>query len=139
MAENNTLGARLKTFQVRHLPESSSKRAIIPASGSGVGFVTRFNPEWAPILDKETFEHQMKEVRVFDQVNHICYKVYNDKKAEALKSIPTFIHNQLKTALLLISLSLFAILVFSYIDAFYNSPMWQTVTFYTICGLATVF
>lgn len=131
-------GARLKTFQVRYLPENSVSRSIVPASGSGVGFVTKYNPEWEAVIDADTFAREIKEVDCSHQINHICYKVYNDKKAEATKSIPSIIHNQLRVALCMIALALFSLLTFSYFDRYYETESWQSAALYGTCGLALV-
>lgn len=131
-------GARLKAFQMRYLPENSDTRSIIPASGSGVGFVTKYNPEWEPVIDKDSFEREIKEVDPSNQINHLCYKVYNDKKAEASKSIPSIVHKWLQIALFMIGLALFALLSFSYFDKYYETDSWQQVALYGTCGLALV-
>lgn len=128
-----------KAAGTSYLPENTKTRSIIPSSQSGVGFRSKYNPEWAAVIDQATFEKEIKEVCLSDvQVNSICYKVYQAKKQEANKSITTGTYNMMTLALALIVLSVVCTATFCYIETLYTYGNAPRILLYSTCSAAGV-
>jgi hypothetical protein len=110
----------------------------IPSSRTGVGFLPKFSPEWASVIDVATFKNEIKEVIFSHQINSICYKVYQDKEKEANKSISNGTYNLMTAALALVILSVICAAVFCYIEPLYTIDNASTILLFSTCGAAGV-
>lgn len=136
MASDNS--GQVKQIGGNFLPENTRTRSIIPSSRTGVGFLSKFNPEWTPVIDEATFKNEIKEVMFSHQINSICYKVYQNKKKEANKSISNSTYNLMTAALALVTLSVICAAVFCYIEPLYTIDNASTILLCATCAAAGV-